>query len=435
MVSEGRRRLTRSEEWWGRAAGLVPAGTQTLSKGPTQYVDGVAPKYLARGQGSHVWDVDGNEYIDYPMGLGSVILGHAYPAVTAAVREQLEQGNSFSLMHPLEVEVSELLRELVPCAEMVRFGKNGSDVTTGAIRVARAHTGRERVAHCGYHGWMDWYIGSTTRNKGVPRSAIDLQHAFSFNDLDSLEAVLAGHPGEFAAVIMEPYGATLPTPGFLEGVRDLAHRHGAVLIFDEVASGFRFEAGGIYRRFGVEPDLACFGKAMANGVPLSALVGRAEVMRVLDEVFFSFTFGGETLGLAAAKATITEMRTKPVLQHIEEVGCILLDGFNQLSSAAGFQGMIECVGLGPRSFVTFASIGDAPPLVVKSLFQQEVIKRGILSISAGHCPSFSHSREDIDRTLVAYREAFAVLREAAAAGAIAERLEGRPVLPVFRTVN
>lgn len=430
-----KRDLSRSEDYWARAAGLIPAGTQTLSKGPSQYVDGVAPKYIARGAGSHVWDVDGNEYIDYPMGLGSVILGHAYPAVVAAVRAQLESGSSFSLMHPLEVEVSELLRQIIPCAEMVRFGKNGSDVTTAAIRVARAHTGRERVAHCGYHGWMDWYIGSTTRNKGVPRSTIELQHAFAYNDLASLRAVLEAHPGEFAAVIMEPYGATMPAPGFLEGVRDLTHQHGAVLIFDEIASGFRFEIGGIYRRFGIEPDVACFGKAMANGIPLAALVGRAKVMQVLEEVFFSFTFGGETLGLAAAKATIEEMCTRPVLKHINEVGTILMDGLNRLSASAGFSDSIQCVGLGPRSFVTFAPLAGEPPLVVKSLFQQEVIKRGILSISAGHCPSFSHSRADIDRTLAVYEEAFAVLREAADKGDITARLEGRPVLPVFRPVN
>lgn len=427
--------IARSEAMWKRAHGLIPAGTQTLSKGPTQYVDGVAPKYLVRGKGSHVWDVDGNEYIDYPMALGAVILGYQYPAVVEAIRRQLDDGIVFSLMHPLEVEVSELIRRLVPCAEMVRFGKNGSDATTGAIRVARAYTGREKIAHCGYHGWHDWYIGSTTRNKGVPRSSIEQQCPFTYNTIESLEAIFTKHPGEIAAVIMEPYGSTLPQDGFLEAVKQLSHRHGAVLVFDEVASGFRFHIGGVHQRFKVDPDLVCFGKAMANGMPISVLAGRSEIMQVLeDDVFYSFTFGGECLSLAAAKATLTELQQQPVIPHLWEMGSRLQTGFNRLAADFSLQHVVECVGLPPRSFVIFRDIDKTPALVVKSLFQQEVIKRGVLAISAGHCLCYSHTEEDIEYTLGAYQDAFEILAKASREGTIEEKLEGRPVHPVFRPV-
>lgn len=429
------RTIERSEVYWARAAGLIPAGTQTLSKGPTQYVGGVAPKYLARGEGCHVWDVDGNEYIDYPMGLGAVILGYNYPATNEAICRQLQDGIVFSMMHPLEVEVAELLRELIPCAEMVRFGKNGSDATGGAVRVARAYTGREKIAHCGYHGWMDWYIASTTRRKGVPHSAIEQQWAFRYNDLASLRSIFDQHPGEIAAVIMEPYGMTLPQPGFLEGVKALTHERGAVLIFDEVASGFRFHLGGVHQYFGVEPDLACFGKAMGNGLPVSALVGRATMMQVLEEeVFYSFTFGGECLSLAAARATINEMRERPVIQHLWERGMMLQDGFNRLAAQYRLQPYVECLGLPPRSFVVFRDLGPTPALAVKSLFQQEVVKRGVLSISAAHCLSYSHTERDVEETLDIYQEAFDILAQAAQAGDIEGRIEGSLVQPVFRAV-
>ncbi len=427
--------ITQSEEYWRRAQGLIPAGTQTLSKGPTQYVDGVAPKYLLRGRGSHVWDVDGNEYIDYPMGLGAILLGHNYGPVSDAIHRQVDQGIAFSLMHPLEVEVSELLRDRIPCAEMIRFGKNGSDVTTGAVRAARAFTGRDLIAHCGYHGWHDWYIGSTTRNQGVPKWAIDQQYAFCYNDLDSLREIFVQHPERIAAVIMEPYGVTLPEDGFLQGVKGLARENGAILIFDEVGTGFRFHNGGIHQYFGIEPDLACFGKAMGNGMPISALVGRTEIMRVLEEAFYSFTAGGECLSLAAAKATLQEIEEKNAIPLLWETGEMLKTGFNRLAMDYGMLQYVECVGLSPRTFVAFSDIGCTSALLVKSLFQQEVLKRGVLSLSAAHCISLSHTKEDIEYTLGVYQEAFEVLEKAVREEAIIRQIEGRPIQPVFRPVS
>ena len=262
-----KRPLTQSQAWLERAKKVIPGCAQTFSKGYTQYVQGVAPIFLERGKGCRVWDVDGNEYIDYVQGLLPNILGYAHVEVNAAAAAQLAEGHSFSLPHPLEVQLAERLTRLIPCAEMVRFGKNGSDATSGAVRAARAFTGRDRIACCGYHGWQDWYIGSTSRNAGVPKAVRELTHPFPYNDLASLEKLLEEHPDEFAAVIMEPVNFVEPAHGFLEGVKHLALRHAALLIFDEICVGFHFGLGGAQKLFGVTPDLACFGKAMGNGFP------------------------------------------------------------------------------------------------------------------------------------------------------------------------
>jgi len=293
-----------------KAQRLIPSCTQTFSKAPTQFVQGVAPVFLARGQGSHVWDVDGNEYIDYPMGLGPIILGHNYASVTEAAVRQMQDGMAFSLAHPLEVELSELLVEIIPCAEMVRFGKNGSDATSGAVRVARAYTGRDVIACCGYHGWQDWYVGTTTRNKGVPKAVQELTVTFRYNDIASLERVFAQHPGQVAAVIMEPVGVVEPRDGFLQQVRELAHREGALFVFDEIITGFRLALGGAQDYFGVVPDLAAFGKVIGGGFPVAAVAGRRDIMRHLspevegtaDYVQQAGTLSGNPVGCAASVA-------------------------------------------------------------------------------------------------------------------------------------
>lgn len=423
--------LEKTDEIWKRAESLIPSGTQTLSKGPTQYVQGIAPKYLQRGNGSHVWDVDGNEYIDYPMGLGAIILGHAYPTVNQAIQRQLDAGISYSLMHPLEVELAETLTNIIPWAEMVRFAKNGSDATTGAVRAARAITNREMVFHSGYHGWHDWYVTSTTRNRGVPKSAFNLQEGFIYNDLDSLTSLFEKHSGQVAAVIMEPYGIVDPKPGFLEGVAKITHDNGALLIFDEVATGFRFNLGGVDQRFGVYPDLACFGKAMGNGMPISAIVGRRETMAVFDQVFYSFTAGGECLSLASAIATINEMQVKDVFGHIWEMGNRLQTGYNKMVWDLKLEKHTSSVGLSPRSALLFLDEFGNNSLILKSLFQQEVLKRGVL-FGAAHCISFSHTEDDIDMTLAAYYDALTILKAALDEDDIESKLEGTPIQPVFR---
>ncbi|MBI3011130.1 MAG: aminotransferase class III-fold pyridoxal phosphate-dependent enzyme [Candidatus Omnitrophica bacterium] len=424
-------RDSHSQEWLARSRQVIPGCTQTFSKGPTQFVQGASPAFLVRGRGSHVWDVDGQEYLDYSMALGPVILGYRDPVVTKAVKRQLESGTIFSLPHPLEVEVAELLTQVVPCAQMVRFAKNGSDATAGAVRLARAVTGRDLIACCGYHGNQDWYIGTTTRNRGVPESVRRLTIPFVYNDIDSLARIFAEHPHQVAAVIMEPVGLEPPREQFLEQVRDLTHREGAVLIFDEVLTGFRVALGGAQEYFGVTPDLACFGKAMANGYPLSAVVGRREIMEAFEEVFFSFTFGGEALSLAAAKATITTLRSHAIIPQLWEHGRRLQDGFNRLAAQFGLAQRVVCEGLPPRTMVSFTDGTGAESLPVKSLFQQECLTRGVL-FSGSHNLCASHTREDVEQTLRVYREAMAVVAEAVAAGDVLERLQGTPVQPVFR---
>ncbi len=419
--------ITRSDAWWARAAGLIPAGTQTLAKGPGQYVRGVAPKYLARGKGAHVWDVDGNEYIDYQMGIGPLSLGYAYDAVDDAIRAQLADGITFSLMHPLEVEVAELVREVVPGVEGVRYSKTGCDITTAAVRLARAFTKRDRVLCCGYHGWHDWYIAVTDRNAGIPQDVAALSATFGYNDLAS---VLDAIDDNTACVILEPVTFEEPRDGFLAELRRVCDQVGALLIFDEMWTGFRLALGGAQERFGVRADLACFSKAIANGMPLGVLTGRREVMALCEkDVFFFTTFGGEALSLAAAKATIHELRARQVPQHLERQGDKLKAGYNALAAELGLD-FTRCVGYPCRSLVTFdAKAGD--PLEQKSLLQQELVRRGVLW-GGFHNMSFSHSDADVEHTLGAYREALAVLRDAVAARDVRGRLHGEPVEPVFR---
>lgn len=425
------RRIDKSLALKRWAETIIPGATQTLSKGPSQYVQGVAPAFLARAKGSHVWDVDGNEYIDYPMALGPVILGHCYPAVDEAVKRQLADGVSFSLPHPLEIEVAERLISMIPCAEMVRFGKNGSDATAGAVRLARAYTGREIIACCGYHGWQDWYIGSTTFNRGVPRAVQRLTWAFDYNRIESLQRIFAEHPGQVAAVIMEPIGIVEPQNDFLSQVKELCRREGALLIFDEVVTGFRLARGGAQEYFGVVPDLACFGKAMANGYPLSAVVGRREIMQTFEEIFFSFTFGGEALSLAAAQATMKEISEKNVIAHLWEQGLTLMDGTDVLAQEFGVERFVRCLGLPPRTVVTFYDESGRESLLIKSLFQQECLKRGVL-FSGGQNICFSHSSADIEHTLRSYRAAMEITADAIRNDKVCESLEGEPIKAVFR---
>ncbi len=423
--------VAKSLEWKARAEKLIPSCTQTFSKGPTQFVQGMAPVFLEKGKGCRVTDVDGNEYIDYPMALGPIILGHAYPAVNQAVISQMAGGTAFSLPHRLEVEVAEILTDLIPCAEMVRFAKNGSDVTSGAIRAARAFTGREHIACCGYHGWHDWYIGTTTRDQGVPKAVSALTHAFNYNDPESLERIFQQYPGQIAAVILEPFGVVQPKDGFLEKVKAAAHRNGALLVFDEVVTGFRLSLGGAQEYFKVTPDLACFGKAMANGFPISTVVGRRDIMKIFDEIFFSFTFGGETASLAAAKATLAEMKAQPVIKHLWRMGERLRDGFNALAGLLDLGEHASCQGLGPRTLVSLKDKDGVDSLLLKSLFQQECLKRGVLFAGAQNI-CYSHSQADIDHTLAAYRASLEILADAIRADDVEKRLEGKPVQAVFR---
>lgn len=420
--------ITASDAWHERALRVQRPVTQVLAKGPTQFVGGVAPKYLVRGEGARVWDPDGNQFLDYHMGVGPISLGYAHPAVDAAMRAQIDDGINFSLMHPLEVEVSELVAELVPAAEIVRFGKSGAEAAGAAIRLARAWTGRERVISCGYHGWHDWYAGTLLPKAGVPQAVQDLISTFGYNDLASLEASI---DDSVAAVIMEAMTFEWPDPGFLEGVRDLAHRHGALFILDEIWTGFRWALGGAQEYFGITPDLATVSKGMGNGVPISALVGRADIMEILDgPVFFYSTFGGEALSLAATKATLEVMRDEPVHAHLERLGDRVRDGYNEIAARHGLAEVTKAAGHGARSLVSF-SAPQVDPLVQKSLVQQDLLRAGILW-TGFHTMCYAHTDADIDYTLEVYDAALANLAEALSDADPAARLRGTPIEPVFR---
>lgn len=420
--------ITTSNELWDRATQVIPTGTQLLAKGPSQNVDGVAPKFLVRGKGTRVWDADDNEFIDFTMGVGPLSLGYRYPAVDDAIRAQLDDGIIFSLPHPLEVEVSELVADVIPCAESVRFTKTGAEATSAAVRVARAYTGREKIISCGYHGWHDWYIGVLPRKAGVPQGVQDLINTFAYNDADALAAAL---DDDVAAVIMEPMAFDWPQDGFLERVQELAHANGSLLIFDEIWTGFRWSIGGAQQYFGVTPDLATFSKSCANGMPIGLLTGRREVMEVLEEdVFFFTTFGGEALTLAATKATIEIIRDENVPAHMHRLGQKIADGVAAIAGRTGLADIAGVKGHPARTLSVFDPAGG-DPLLQKSLVQQALIRRGILW-GGFHNLSYSHSDEDVDYLLDAYEVAFAELAEAVAEGNIASRLRGKPVQPIFR---
>ncbi len=419
--------IAESDKLYARALGLIPNVTQTLAKGPGQYIKGVAPKYLKEGKGSHVWDADGNEYIDFTMAVGPLSLGYCYPRVDEAIRDQLKHGITFSMMHPLEVETAELIRSVIPSAEAIRFSKTGADVTSAAVRLARAYTKRDKVLCCGYHGWHDWYIGVTDRNNGVPGAVKDLTFTFNYNDIDSVEASI---DDDTACIILEPVVFEEPRDNFLSKVRDLCDQQGIVLIFDEMWTGFRLALGGAQEYFEIDADLVCYSKAIANGMPLSVLAGKKAIMELLEkDVFFFTTFGGEALSLAAACATIMELQEKDVPRNLARQGEKIKNTYNAMAAGLGIE-YTKCVGLPCRTLVTFdPKAGD--PLVMKSYVQQELFRMGILW-SGFHTVSFSHTDSDIQRLSEAYEEVLPLLKTAVAEGNIYELLRGEPVQPVFR---
>jgi glutamate-1-semialdehyde 2,1-aminomutase len=369
--------FTESERLLERALKVIPNGTQTFSKSRTNFPLGVSPFYAEKAQGAYLWDVDGNRYIDFISALTPVILGYSDHDVDRAVMDQLEDGVLFSLPHKLEIEVSEQIVDMVPCAEMVRFGKNGSDTTTGAIRLARAFTGRDHIAMCGYHGWHDWSNGVSGRNMGVPQAVKDLTHVFRYNDIDSLYKLFLDRPGQYACVIMEPMNRDFPQDDFLHKVQKLAHSNGALFILDETITGFRFAVGGAQGYFDVTPDLVTFGKAIANGYPLSAIAGREEVMRWMENIHFSFTNAGECLSLAAAKATLKKIKELDVPQYLAELGA-------------------DVPGSGHPCW-RHLDISD------KTLFMQEMHKRNILCLGTVNL-SYAHTPDHVNHLCYALED-------------------------------
>jgi glutamate-1-semialdehyde 2,1-aminomutase len=431
-------KFDRSNELRPKFHALIPGGAHTYAKGDDQYPEGMAP-YIVRGAGCRVFDVDGNEFIEYGSGLRAVGLGHAYPPVVAAARAQLEFGVNFVRPARIELEAAERFRELVPGAEMVKFSKDGSDATSGALKLARAYTGRDRVAVCANHPFFsvdDWFIGSSGMPGGIPQVVRDLTVKFNYNDLASLEALFHKHPGQIAAVVLEAEKETPPAPGFFAGIRTLCDRHGAVFILDEMITGFRWHNGGAQARYGIQPDLSTFGKALANGFSVSALAGRREIMRLggsdhdRERVFLmSTTHGAETHGLAAAIATLGIYQREPVVETLWKRGERLAAGLRLAASAAGVANEVPI--LGPPCCLVFGSRDAAgqPSQPFRTLLMQEILRRGILATSL--VVNYSHGEADIDATIDAFAEAFVVYRRALDEG-LDKYLAGRPVKPAIR---
>ena len=407
-----------------QALELIPGGAQLISRRPELYALGLTPPYVSRGKGSRFWDLDENEYVDLMMCVGASILGYADDAVDAAVIDQIRQGTAYSVSHPLEYELARELTSIIPCAEMVRYCKGGGEADTIAVRIARGYTGREKVLFCGYHGWHDWYLAANLESssvldthllpgiqpKGVPHGLAGTALPFRYNDLNSLEEQLERNQGQVAAIILEASrGASLPAPGFLEGVRDLATAHGAVLIFDEVVTGFRLGLGGAQTQFGVTPDLATYAKAISNGYAMGAVVGRRAIMEVVGDMFVSSTYWSDAVGLAASLATIRELRRRDGFTKIAAFGKRFQQRLDAM--AAEFELPLRCAGL-PQQFAITATSGDArQKRAMKDYYVQEMTRRGVFT-SFGVSPCYAHSDEDLDLISAAWREVFPLMREA-----------------------
>ena len=424
-------RYRSSSQFLIQAEALIPLGSQTFSKSRTQYPVGISPLFMQKAKGCHTWDIDGNKYIDLVSSLASVTLGYQNPAVNSAVRRQLRKGTIFSLPGKLEYEVAEKIVNLVPSAETVRFGKNGSDATSAAIRIARAFTGRKIVAVCGYHGWQDWFIGSTSGSKGVPNEISNLTKTFAFNNLASLNEIFTSNPGDVAAVILEPMNSTWPIEGFLNEIRRMCSDNGTILIFDETITGFRFAKGGAQEFFRVVPDLTTLGKGLANGFPLSAVVGKREIMSEMSEIFFSGTFGGELLSLAAANEVLRMYQKEDIIGQLTASGELLSELTNDEIVNHGLQKVLSLSGHSTWKFLNWSDHESATALEIKTYFMQECFKQGILVIGT-HNVTTKHRKKIVKEIASAYSKIFSKVAINLKRNKLRDSLEVEPVVPLFK---
>jgi glutamate-1-semialdehyde 2,1-aminomutase len=424
-----------------RARRLIPGGGHTYSKGDDQFPSN-APSLIERGEGCYCWDPDGNRWLDYGMGLRAVILGHAYEPVVTAARAELSRGSNFTRPAPLEGELAERLSQIAPCAEMSKFAKNGSDVTSAATRLARAYTGRELVAACRdnpFYSFDDWWIGKTETSSGIPRAISDLTLTFQYNDPASLQKLFDEHPGKISCVIIEPVALDPPKDDFLAKVVEIAHKGGALVIFDEMISGFRYDFKGAQGLYGAIPDMATYGKAIANGFSVAALCGRREVMRLggldhdRERVFLlSATHGAETHALAAALACIDELEKNDVSAHIKRLGAKLKSGVRAAAKDAGLEGLVDCIGYDASPVIVCKGRDGKVSLPLRTLFLQEMAARSILIPYIAI--SWSHGDAELDTTLAALAESLKVYAAALDDG-VERHLRGPVVKPVFRRYN
>lgn len=427
---------SKCQQLYRLAKSLIPGGTQLLSKRPEMFAPDQWPGYFREAHGCEVVDLDGRRYVDMSiMGIGACLLGYNDPDVTNAVVARVKAGSMCTLNSPEEVELAQLLLKLHPWAEKVRFGRSGGEAMAIAVRIARARTGRDVVAICGYHGWHDWYLaanrtgepGSDALQKhllpglspnGVPTQLANTTLPFNYNQLDSLAEIVRQQGNRLAAVVMEPTRHSNPAPGFLEGVRDLCNSVGAVMVFDEISIGWRLALGGAHLRFGVQPDIAVFAKAMGNGHPMAAIIGRADVMQAAQESFISSTYWTESVGPTAALATVRKMQQVDIPAHTEAIGKQLRDGLARIAAR-------ESVPLKMSGYpvMTYFSFDHPEALALQTLLTVRMLPLGFLASGAFY-PSLAHTSEHVDRYLAAAEQVFAELGEAVRQGDVLSRIDG-----------
>lgn len=423
---------TKNNELLQRAKKATPLGAQTYSKSTRYYIEGNCPAFIERGKGCYLYDVDGNKFLDFVCALGPITIGYSDERVNEAVKQQLEKGITFSLQSEAELLLAEKVIEIIPCAEMVRFVKNGSDATAAAVRLARAYTGRDMILCSGYHGMQDWYIGSTVNNKGVPKAGQELVQPFTYNNLDEVEFLLQKYEGKVAGIILEPIQGNGPEEGFLEGLRKITKEHDVVLIFDEVVSGFRYALGGASELYNIVPDLASFGKGMGNGLAISAVAGKREIMRMIEEgVFISTTFGGDALAMAGALKSIEILEKPGTYEYMRELGSRMRKGLEDLVQKCGVGEVVQVSGITPHCGVQFEGKGSLDYLDINSIFTQRMTDEGILTVGINNL-NMSHTEKEIDMYLETAERAFEDIKKAVEADSLEVlNLQGK-VDPVFK---
>lgn len=436
--------IEKSLKMQDRAKFRIPGMTQLLSKRPDMFSAGVWPGYYEKARGAEIWDLDGNHYFDMSIsGIGANVLGYADPDVDAAVKDAIDKGSSSSLNCPEEVILADLLCEIHPWAEMVRYSRTGGESMSIAIRIARAYKGKDKIAFCGYHGWHDWYLAANlhTENalgehlisglspRGVPKGLAGTALPFSYNNIDELKQIIKKNKNELAAIVMEPIRSTYPDAGFLEGVRSIADENELVLVFDEVSSGFRLSAGGAHLTLGVSPDIAVFSKALGNGYPIGAVIGKTNVMDAAQGTFVSSTNWTERVGTTAAISCIKKFREMNVAQHLVEMGTKVQKGW--LESASRFGLNIKIGGIPPLSHFIFDYDNF---LAMKALFVQLMLDQGFLASNLFYA-MFAHTEQMMNKYLQAVDKAFFQISDGLNKGVIEKNLRGGPASAGFKRLT
>jgi glutamate-1-semialdehyde 2,1-aminomutase len=400
-------KLSKSLEIFEIGKILTPLSSQTYSKSYRYHVFGHAPIFLSHGKGSKVWDVDGNKFIDFVCALGPISIGYNNPRINRAITNQMKKGILFSLPHPVSIKLAQKLTEIIPGIEMVRFLKNGADATFAAVKLARAYTNKDLILMSGYHGMHDWSIITSENAKGVPSLLKDYTKSFKYNDLDDLNRLIETHNGKIAAIILEPIQGNGPSESYLSDIREICDNRGILLIFDEVVSGFRYALGGAAELYKIKPDLIAFGKGIANGMPLSVVGGRKDILSLIEKekVFVSTTFGGETLSMVAALETIKQLSIRGTYEKIWEYGDLILDSLNKLIVDLNLGNYIEMTGLAPHCGPIFKSYRSIDKYDLASIYSKEMIQNGILTVGIINL-SISHTTKDISQYIFASQKAF-----------------------------